>query len=321
VKTSSRSTSAHRRNIGDQLRLRHLRMLELIDQGGSLVYAARALHLTQPAVTKLLHDLEDVFGVRLVDRGPRGGHLTPAGHAVMGRLKIALEQFDAAADAATEDIPSLRIGILPAASMRLLVPAVARLRAQGTAIRFSLYESTIAGLLDGLTAGRTDCVIARVDLDHSERLTNDEWSLVPLMEDRLAIAAAIDHPIVRSRRKITLAQLTQVPWVVARRDSNTRQAFDRVFVDAGLRPPIPMVESPSLHTNLRLVSQSDMLALVPESAIDAYARLNLVARVRSDVHWTTTRHMLIASKATMKLPALSILREALEITSANAAAR
>lgn len=289
-------------------------MLELIHEGGSLVYAARALHLTQPAVTKLLHDLENVFGVRLVDRGARGGQLTAEGHAVMGRLKIALEQFDAAAYAAKEAIPSLRIGVLPVAAMRLLVPAVARLRAQGTGIRFSLYESTGTGLLDSLLAGRTDCVITRLDESYFDRLGNGQWTWLPLVSDRLAIAAATEHPLARSRRPITLGQLAKEPWVLAHSESNTRQVFNRVFMDAGLNPPTPVVDSNSLHTNLRLVARSDMMTLAPESAIDAYAQLNLVAKLRSEVNWSVTQHMLIASKATMELPALWLLRDALSQT-------
>lgn len=291
-------------------------MLELIHEGGSLVYAARALHLTQPAVTKLLHDLERVFGVRLVERGARGGHLTAEGHAVMGRLKIALEQFDAAAYAAKEAVPSLRIGVLPVASMRLLVPAVARLRAQGTGIRFSLYESTVTGLLDSLLAGRTDCVMTRLDENYFDRLGNGQWTWLPLTSDRLAIAASTEHPLARSQRKITLGQLAQEPWVLAHSDSNTRQVFNRVFMDAGLNPPTPVVESNSLHTNLRLVSRSDMMTLTPESAIDAYVQLNLVAKVRSEVNWSVTQHMLIASKATMELPGMLLLRDALSQTGA-----
>ena len=310
--------ATHRRNIGDQLRLRHLRMLELIDCGGSLAYAARSLHLTQPAVTKLLQDLEHVFGAKLVERGARGGHLTAAGRSVMDRLKVALEQFDAATDDARESMPGIRVGVLPVASMRLLAPAVARLRQQGAAIRLSLRESTIAGLLDDLTAGRTDCVIGRVHPAYLERLTDDEWLLTPLMEDKLAIAVAVNHPIARSHRKTTLAQLAKLPWVLAHKSSSTRQAFNSAFMDSGLLPPTPVVESGSFHTNLRLVSQSDLLTLVPESAIEAYAQFGLVAQLRSDAAWTSTQLTFIARKSAMEMPALMALREALTWTCGNA---
>src|SRR5690606_35462026 len=62
----------------DRLRIRHLRLLELIADTGSLTSTAAALKISQPAATKMLQELERALGCTLVNRTPKGGMLTAA---------------------------------------------------------------------------------------------------------------------------------------------------------------------------------------------------------------------------------------------------
>jgi molybdate transport repressor ModE-like protein len=62
-----------------QLRVRHMTLLDLIANGGSLSKAAKILCVTQPAVTAMLRELELVLGEKLVDRDRQGARLTAIG--------------------------------------------------------------------------------------------------------------------------------------------------------------------------------------------------------------------------------------------------
>lgn len=74
--------------------------------------AAHALHLSQSRVSAHLAALERVVGVRLVDRGPRGARLTPAGDAFLAHARIAFDELDAGIAAARDhDRASARVGI------------------------------------------------------------------------------------------------------------------------------------------------------------------------------------------------------------------
>lgn len=74
--------------------------------------AAHALHLSQSRVSAHLAALERVVGVRLVDRGPRGAHLTPAGDAFLTHARLAVDELDAGVAAARDrDRSSARVGI------------------------------------------------------------------------------------------------------------------------------------------------------------------------------------------------------------------
>lgn len=78
------------------LNLRHLRCFQQIARLGSLGAAARALHVSQPAVTQAVASLERHFGTALLVRGPGGVSLTTAGRSALLRIDRALEQLHAA---------------------------------------------------------------------------------------------------------------------------------------------------------------------------------------------------------------------------------
>ena len=73
-----------------------LQTVVAIAEEGTLVAAARRLHLTQPPVTRRLQALEDELGVRLFVRRPRGMALTPSGRTFVDHARLILGAIDAA---------------------------------------------------------------------------------------------------------------------------------------------------------------------------------------------------------------------------------
>ena len=309
MKTES-TAKARRVHTGEYLRIRDLRLLELIERGGSLTHASRVLHLSQPAVTKMLHELEAVFGPALVERGARGGRLTPHGRATLDRLRLALANFDAAFGERGQPVPTLRIGLLPLAGLAILPRALQRMHAAGQRVPLVLHEATVAGLLELLLAGRIDGLIGRLDAESSSQLDRSRLHCTALADEVLAVAASPRHALARTRRA-TLRQLGEQAWVLAHADSSTRRQFDSVFLGAGLMPPKPQVESQSLHTNFHLVAASDLLTLAPASAVAVYERLGLVRRVPSSAAFSAGMLSFVALRADPELPALQALRAAL----------
>jgi len=304
--------SVHRRHIGEHLRLRHLRLLELIERGGSLAAASRELHLSQPAVTKMLHELETVFDTALVARGARGGRLTAAGDAVLARLRLALRHFDAAlVGVSVAEEPLLRVGLLPLATVALLPAAIRHLRAAGIQLRLSLHEATVAELIAALVAGRVDCVLGRTDAAALAPLSGHAVTRLPLADEGLAVACAPGHPLARARR-VTIEHLQPESWVVAPPHSHTRRAFDSAFLDRGLAPPRPIVESLSFHTNLRLLDALNALTLAPLSAVSVYEQMGAVRRVRGAALLSSHALSLMHLVESESLPALQHFVQAVQ---------
>src|SRR4029079_18160570 len=79
--------------IGRRLKLRDLHILFAVVHWGSMARAARYLTMSQPAVSKLIADLEDVLRVRLLDRSPRGIEPTLYAHALLKRGYVAFDEL------------------------------------------------------------------------------------------------------------------------------------------------------------------------------------------------------------------------------------
>ncbi|MDG6754540.1 LysR family transcriptional regulator, partial [Staphylococcus aureus] len=105
----------------------------MIDQHGSLSAAAGHLSLSQPAATKMLQEIESVFGAALVQRTTRGAALTSRGELALGRLRIALNALSAAMEAihaTPEPVPIVHLGILPLDGIVAMPKLLARMAAR-----------------------------------------------------------------------------------------------------------------------------------------------------------------------------------------------
>src|ERR1700722_1057791 len=115
-----------------RIRLRHLSCFVVVAQERTLARAAERLHLSQPAVSKTLTELERLAGHQLVERGRAGTRPTEAGGRVPGYAVDVPRALAPAAAALTDAepprYPTVRVAALPTAAGGLLAQAIARLR-------------------------------------------------------------------------------------------------------------------------------------------------------------------------------------------------
>lgn len=293
----------------ERLRIRHLRLLDLIARCGSLSAAAQAMGVSQPGATKLLHELEDALGLPLVERAARGGQLGEAGRQVLDRLRVALGAVDAttAALAAAPELPLVRVGLLPLVGIDALNRAVVHLERQGRLPRMVLRLGTVESLVHLLREGEVDCVISVLGGD-----VTPEWlrhlDITPLWQQSTVMVAASDHPLAR-RREVALAELLAADWVLMPKPSASRKAFDRLFLAAGLTPPPARIETESFHIALGLVASTRMLAVVP---IGAYRQQQAsLRRVRFKPEFQPSAIVMLTPQGVpAELPVVALLREA-----------
>jgi DNA-binding transcriptional LysR family regulator len=98
----------------------------------------------------------------------------------------------------------------------------------------------------------------------------------PLYREALRIVVGRDHALAR-RRKLTLAELHGLDWIIPTPESAAYLSVRAFFAQAGLALPARIVESVSLLTNLGLLADSQMVALMPQSAAERFARADWVA--------------------------------------------
>lgn len=277
TKSTAPSVSWHRI---ERLRIRHLRLLELIHQLGSLSAAALEMGMAQPAVTLMLREFEDALGTTLVERDARGARLTASGLNAVERFAIASTSIELAVEAATtpEALPALRIGMIALAGLDLLPRLARAMQERDFPYRMSIREAPIHVLVDELLRGDLDGFFGRIDATIAQDIRLEELDVMHLIESHFVVVAATDHPLAR-RSKLPLRSLATEKWILPAKDTQTRKTIDQVFIDAGLPAPQPAIESGSFHTNVLVVARTRMLTVMPLAALEAYGQL---VRVLSD---------------------------------------
>lgn len=239
-----------------RLRLRHLELLVALADAGTMRAAATRLHLSQPALSKMLAEIEVGFEARLFERSPQGLAANALGDAVVYRARVILGELARGKD----EVDALRTGAkgvlrLGSLSVTAAVPqAVVRLRRRLPGARVQIQEGRVRDLVRKLLDGELDCVFGAIT---PELLTSDLLPLLRpevLLEDELCVLCSSDHPLARSRR-LRWADLQAAPWVAPPKDTLVRQALMTAFLNEGLEPPEPAIEvvsSVTLGSVLRL---------------------------------------------------------------------
>lgn len=145
--------------VMDDVRLRDLRYFTTVAEELSFTRAAERLHLSQPALSKQIRGLEGTLRARLFDRDRRQVRLTKAGEALLATAQRVLGEWDDGtadvADAAAQQLRTLRVGTLTAIGHELYPRAVANFAQRQRDWRIDLrsfgWDDPTAGLRDRVT--------------------------------------------------------------------------------------------------------------------------------------------------------------------------
>lgn len=249
------------RLLDGRLKLRHLTLVDTLTEQGSVVGAAAALHVTQPVVTRGLHDLEAILGVRLYDRGPRGISPTVFGAAFTDHARAVLAQLTQAArhvaEIADADRGTVVVGTHLAGSNFLLPRAIAVLKSGHPLLTVVVREGTPEALLVDLEAGRIDIIVGRLTSPASGALVRHT-----LYEESVRIVVGAHHPVLK-QDGVTLPDLLAYPWILPGTETVLRRELEEFFVRSDLALPENRVECTSFLTVRQLLLETEVIAVLP----------------------------------------------------------
>lgn len=268
------------------LRLQHVVLCQALAEAGTVREAATRLHRTQPALTKMLQELESSLGVRLFERGRLGTQPTAAGAAFIERTAVMLNEWASA----LEELQAiqqgegglLRVGATPLTSLALMPQALERLRQDRPGLLVRFREASIHELLLALEAGELDCVVGRYSGEMPGTEAIGRLRQERLYDERLAVVAGPAHALAR-RQRVNWKDLAALDWVLPPPELATRQTFNASFIRQGLVPPRPAYESSSYATCISFASQLGLAALVPLEAARIAEAHGLVAVLRIEL--------------------------------------
>jgi DNA-binding transcriptional LysR family regulator len=207
---SQRAEDLVRRYLQQRLKFRHLRVIDAIVTHESILQAAKALGLSQPALTKSLQEVEEIVGARLFDRHARGADPTAFGLTVAASARRLLAEIGRLED----DLDALEggdggpvvIGALPVAAAGVLPGALARLKIARPDIEVRVIQGRTEELISQLTLRELDLVIGRLyDMPQDDGLVR-----TPFYSEPISVLA---RTTIRSSRAATRRP---PPWPTTR---------------------------------------------------------------------------------------------------------
>lgn len=261
--------------LRSRLKMRQVLLLAALDEHRNMHRAAASLSMTQPAATRMLADLERLLGMRLFERSARG--LTPNayGESLVRHARVMLATLDHARDdinalvSGTEG--KIVLGTLLVAAPVLVPRAVARFKERHPGHTVLIREGTSAVLTPRLLRGELDLIVGRASSD----LAGEGLKFEAFYREPMQVVARPAHPLA-SRRGLRLARLAGEQWIVPTPEAAYRRRLEGAFRQAGVEPPRRIVESHSILTNIALVRETDMLAVMPRDVAQHYSGLGLV---------------------------------------------
>ncbi|MCO5397937.1 LysR substrate-binding domain-containing protein [Ralstonia soli] len=255
--------------------LRQLRAFTTIVSAGSLGRAAEVLHVTQPALSRIIKRLEDEVGAPLFERHSKGMQLTAIGQALLPHASLLQRE----ADYAREEIDAMRglakgtirVGAVGSIASYVLPLAVGTVVARWPNLRVEILEGVWDRLAEGLVKHEIDLAlsIAMPDTDEIISITDCRW------EDASFIVASPWHPL-RKRSALTLIDTLDASWAIPPRGTGPYEHMRGVFEAAGLGLPNIVVETRSVTALKSLVARSGFLSWMAEPMIDAERRAGVI---------------------------------------------
>jgi DNA-binding transcriptional LysR family regulator len=254
------------RFIRSRLKTRHLVLLKELGRHQSILRAAEAANLTQPAASKLLSELEETLGVTLFERLPRGVVPTWYGEVMIRRASAALAEMSLAHQEVMELLSGMTgrvsVGTVLTPATSLLPAAVQLLKAQHERLHVAIEVDASKPLIERLRAGRLDIVIGRI-LDPA---VADELAFEPLADEPHRFVVRAGHPLC-GREGLGVHELVDQGWILPPAGSILRDRLTAMFVSNGLDMPARTVEASALPVTLALLRGGDMVAALPEEVV------------------------------------------------------
>ena len=253
---------ASRRYLDQRLRSSLLRAVDAIEKHRSLLKASASLGLTQPALTKNLQELEELFQLRLFDRHTRGVRPTEAGTVVVRsarRILAELRRLDEELDfLALPGGASVALGALPVAAAGMLPGALTRLKAEHPEIRVRLQEGRTEELLPLLAAGEIDLIVGRL----YQPQVPDGLEREALWSEPISILARAGHPLFLSE-PVSLEALRRYDLVLPTITQRVGQEIENLLSKLDLAS-ITSFHSSSYGFIREMLHGTDAIAVMPQ---------------------------------------------------------
>lgn len=221
--------------------------------------AAQVLHITQPALSKSIAQLEASLGIQLFDRQGRSIKLNRYGMFFLERVERILAEYERA----KEDLAHLiapghgevSVGFMHTLGMQIIPALMTDVRSIYPDMKFQLTQSNSSVLLHKLESRELDlCLISSLDYRDNVR-----WE--KLWSEKLYLIVPQAHPLA-SREQVTLQDFVGEPFISIKKGNSLRRSVDALYAQRGY-VLTPAFEGEEVHTLAGLVESGLGVSLIP----------------------------------------------------------
>ena len=245
------------------MELRHLRYFVAVAEAENVTRAATKLHVSQPALSRQIHDLEDEIGFPLLERSAKSVRLTDAGRTFLTGARAVLQRAEEAVAAARARAGGMsgeiQVGYAPSLTVQILPQALRIFQAEFPGVRVMLHDLSTEEMLSQLHAGKLQLALMVQPTKKTLRgLRFEELARYPLQ-----VAVAPTHPLAKLR-SISLEKVAREK-LIGYSQKDYPEYHDEVaalFQTVGSKPQIAQ-EHDGVTSLIAAVESGRGVALVP----------------------------------------------------------
>ncbi len=290
---------------------KHLATLHVIHERGGLTAAAAILGTSQPALSRLVSDLEVRLGARLFDRTTRPWRMTSLGESLasqgsavrvaLSRASHAVEQFKGG----TEGL--IKLGGTPYLSEAVLPPLITSFQSIMPDVRIDQSHAYTSQLLRRLRRREIDLVIAPVDtMDITEGLQSRR-----LLAAKNIVTCRKQHPLAKLAKPRT-QDLLDYRWISPPADSPLAADMRNVINRISDREVRTAFSGASLSSVAQILEQSDCLAVLPEYVLKKITSRYKVTAINIKLSTPTRSVAMITNEDDVRSNLLRVFLEFME---------
>ena len=243
-----------------RLRMRHLELLCHLSEETTVSAAAIRLNLTQPAVSKMITEIESVCNVALFTRGRTGITANDKGSLLIRKACDMVQSLDRSLSEiqTLEDGASglLRMGSFSTTSIfpKLVTHVVKKL----PHLKIQIQESPPQELINALINHQLDCVVTSFSREMMADERTKSLKLQPISTDSLSVVASTKHPLAK-RRNIRWSEAVNFRWALPPKDALMTKELMYALKKMDCPDISPVIESMSAITMKGLIQFDDNL--------------------------------------------------------------
>ena len=296
------------------LKFKHLVLIDTLARTRNMHAAALHMNLSQPAVSKMLREIERLLGFDLFERLPRNMPPTALGEHVVRYAQIALND----ANKFVDQISSLRegghgflkVGAIFAATAVVLPDAIVQLKKRWPLLSIEIVEQTSDHLMEMLDDKKLDLAVARYTNENQQQV----YDFQALAPEPFCMVVNSRHPLTELD-EAPLQELGKWPWILYPVGTPIRARMEQAFAQAGIATPKNTIDTISMQTFLQVLQSGPMIAMLPASMAQPHLETGLLKVLNTPLKLAPQDYGILTRRGE---PLLGAASEFAEILLANA---